>query len=200
MRKYFCFILTIFFSLGNISCCFLPYPIKTDAYRIYSSNENVHVSNAYVRKHPLGPLFHITLHIDSDTAFYLNKNDLIINYGSEETTDIRIAGTMEFKESIQEFIDNNGTYSQQSKMKSVQRFISTLELADMNGFAMYSHSDSLLINKGSNIIDIFVDIHHHRFKETVTCTFRPRWASEERKLLEIYPKKVVRRMRKEGMN
>ena len=31
----------------------------------------------------------------------------------------------------------------------------------------------------------------------MTCTFRPRWAEEERKLMEIYPNKVVKQMRKE---
>ena len=66
----------------------------------------------------------------------------------------------------------------------------------MNGTALLRHCDSLLVNKGSNIIDIYCPVRKNNLKDTVTCTFRPRWAEEERKLIEIYPNKVVRQMRK----
>ncbi len=54
MRKFYCLMLTISISLGMVSCCFIPYPIKTDSYKIFFGEDNVHVSNAYIKKHTLG--------------------------------------------------------------------------------------------------------------------------------------------------
>ena len=192
MKKIFCLLLTASLFLGITSCCLLPAPLNPDSYKIYSGNGNICISNAHIRKPPFMTMFHITMQIDSDTSFFLNKKDLKINYGAEEISGIRISGEMEYCTLMEELIQKHIP----EKKDSVMPIEPNIE--EMNGISMFiSHCDSLLINKGSNIIDVFCKVHKGRFKETVTCTFRPQWASEEIKLLEIYPPKVVRKMRKE---
>ncbi len=180
-------IVVIFIYMSLNSCCFFPYPIAEDSFHV--CDMGIAVKQAYIEKYPLGPDFFITLQIDCDTTMRMYRQDIKAYYGTEEVKDTRLAGGVElypmivYKDTVRLLMPKCGlTY-----MKGI------------NSEASIQPRDSISLIKGTNYIVLFVkgcEIKHS-FKETVTCTFRPQWASEEIKLLEIYPPKVVRKMRKE---
>lgn len=184
--KYIVVFLT---SMGLSACVPFPNLISEDSYHICEGS-GVEVKLASVRKYPTVPNFLISLQIDCDTTLLMFRQDIKAYYGAEEIKDIRLAGGVESYPCI--------LFNDTVRLLMPRNSLSYIERVDFD--AVYQPRDSISLIKGTNYIYLYVRGYEikHRFKETVTCTFRPQWASEERKLLEIYPRKVVKKMKREG--